>query len=225
MSDPRKSSSPQDEQEEILPEPLLENVHNTMDLETPVLLVAMPQVLDPFFHMSVVLLIQHESEGSRGFIVNRPTGVSISDILEGLEIPWAGSDEQAAHFGGPVQPQVGTVIYQAEIEEEAEAEAEGSIASQEIQPGVVLTQNIQDLQSLADSPPDSLRLFLGYAGWGEEQLMQEILRNDWMTAPVSEDLIFAEDPSETWRQALRSVGVDPDQLPTWMPGEGNEFAN
>lgn len=195
-----------------------------MDLETPVLLVAMPQVLDPFFNMSVVLLVQHESEGSRGFIVNRPTGVSISDILEGLEIPWVGDSEQAAHFGGPVQPQVGTVIYQAEAETEAE-DNESSKAAQEIQPGVVLTQNIQDLQSLAENPPDSLRLFLGYAGWGEDQLMQEILRNDWMTAPVSEDLIFAQDPSETWRQALRSVGVEPDQLPTWMPGEANEVTN
>lgn len=193
-----------------------------MKLETPVLLVAMPQVQDPFFHMSVVLLVHHhQEEGSQGFIVNRPTGVAVSDILEGLDITWSGDEAQTAHFGGPVQPQIGTVIYRSENG----APGGGSPPPQEIYPGVVLTQNIHDLQSLAVDPPASLRLFLGYAGWGEGQLIQEILRNDWMTAPVTHDLVFASDPGETWRRALESVGVDPEQLPTWMPGDANEVAN
>jgi putative transcriptional regulator len=191
-----------------------------MKLETPVLLVAMPQVQDPFFHMSVVLLVHHnQEEGSQGYIVNRPTGVAVSDILEGLEIPWTGDEAQTAHFGGPVQPQIGTVIYRSE-------NGRGDSPSrQEIFPGVVLTQNIHDLQSLAENPPEALRLFLGYAGWGEGQLIQEILRNDWMTAPVTHDLVFASDPGETWRRALQSVGVDPEQLPTWMPADANGVAN
>jgi putative transcriptional regulator len=192
-----------------------------MKLETPVLLVAMPQVQDPFFHMSVVLLVHHQEEGSQGFIVNRPTGVAVSDILSGLDISWSGDEAQTANFGGPVQPQIGTVIYRAENG----ADRGGVSSVHEVYPGVVLTQNIHDLQTLADNPPGALRLFLGYAGWGEGQLMQEILRNDWMTAPVSHDLVFANDPSETWRRALESVGVDPEQLPTWMPGDANEVAN
>ena len=60
------------------------------DLQTPLLLLAMPQVMDPFFHKSVVLLLHHQDEGSLGFIVNRPTGVKIAEILEDLEIPWLG---------------------------------------------------------------------------------------------------------------------------------------
>ncbi len=190
-----------------------------MNLETPVLLVAMPQVLDPFFHMSVVLLIQHQSEGSQGFIVNRPTGVPISEILDGLDIPWGGDQEEAAHFGGPVQPQIGTVIYHARGGQPISA------SHHEIYPGVLLTQNVHDLQALAEDPPGALRLFLGYAGWGEGQLMQEILRNDWITAPVTHDLVFARKPGETWRRALLSVGVDPNQLPTWTPSDADGVAN
>ena len=61
---------------------------------------------------------------------------------------------------------------------------------------------------------------LGYAGWGEEQLVQEILRNDWITAPVSAELIFSKEPSEVWPATLRSVGVDPATLPSWTDSNG-----
>src|ERR1700689_133937 len=80
-------------------------------LETPVLLLAMPQVLDPFFHRSVVLLVRHEDEGSLGFIVNRPTGIRVSEILKGMEIGWQGREDTVAFFGGPVQPSLGTVLF------------------------------------------------------------------------------------------------------------------
>ncbi|HEV2847015.1 MAG TPA: YqgE/AlgH family protein, partial [Thermoanaerobaculia bacterium] len=78
------------------------------DLTAPILLMAMPQVLDPYFHRSVVLLLHHEAEGSFGFIVNRPTGIKVSEILKGMDIGWQGRDEAVAFFGGPVQPQLGT---------------------------------------------------------------------------------------------------------------------
>ncbi len=189
----------------------------TSDLETPILLIAMPQVLDPFFHMSVVLLIDHHEQGSLGFIVNRPTRVPVSDVLEGLDIPWQGGDDQSAFFGGPVQPQLGTVIYRSR---EPVSDSETEIYS-----GASLTQNIRDLQQLAAGPPRDLRLFLGYAGWGEGQLLSEILRNDWVTAPVHHDLVFVDDPAEAWRAALRSVGIDPDQLPSWTPQDTDTPVN
>lgn len=185
-----------------------------MDLETPILLVAMPQVLDPNFQMSVVLLIHHQQEGSLGFIVNQPIRLKVCDILEGLDIPWH-DREQMAHCGGPVNKHVGTVIFEGDV----------PLSQQEIFPGVSLSQNVQDLQLLAEQPPAAFRLFLGHAGWGEGQLMQEILRNDWMTAPVSRDLVFAGNPSKTWQRTLESVGVDPEQLPTWTPTDGDAAAN
>ncbi len=183
-------------------------------LTTPVLLVAMPQVLDPFFHRSVVLLLQHQDEGSFGFIINRSTGIRLSEILQGMELAWHGGDEATAHFGGPVQPQQGTVLF-----------APGTFeteAATPVLPGIALTQHIGDLVRLAENPPDHFRLFLGYAGWGEGQLLEEILRNDWLTAPAQPGLIFAPDPDEVWSEALRSVGIDPATLPSWTPERGGE---
>jgi putative transcriptional regulator len=183
------------------------------DLSTPVLLMAMPQVLDPFFHRSVVLLLHHEDEGSFGFIVNRPTGIKVSEILKGMDVGWQGRDEAMAYFGGPVQPQLGTVLF-APLLMAAAAEDTAT----EVAPGIALTQHIGDLSRLAEAPPDHFRLLLGYAGWGKGQLMEEILRNDWLTAPVSGELIFAPDADRVWDTALRSVGIDPAALPSWMPG-------
>lgn len=188
------------------------------DLTTPLLLMAMPQVQDPFFHRSVVLLLHHESEGSFGFIVNRPTGIKISEILKGMDVGWQGHKDAVAFFGGPVQPQQGTVLFTPGAlagngEEETAAE---------VLPGVALTQHIGDLSRLAEAPPDHFRLLLGYAGWGEGQLIEEILRNDWLVAPVRSDLIFASDPETVWDEALRSVGVDPATLPSWTPQGGDD---
>lgn len=190
------------------------------ELTTPLLLMAMPQVLDPFFHKSVVLLLHHEAEGSFGFIVNRPTGIKISEILKGMEVGWHGSAEEVAFFGGPVQPQLGTVLFTPEAPLDNGEEDEDDETASEVIPGVALTQHIGDLSRLAEAPPDRFRLFLGYAGWGEGQLIEEILRNDWLTAPVSSELIFAPDPEKVWDEALRSVGVDPAILPSWTPQAG-----
>lgn len=206
------------------------------ELATPVLLVALPQVVDPFFNKAVVLLIHHDEEGSLGLIVNRPTGISVGEILEGMEIPWSGESSALTHFGGPVQPQLGTVLF-------APAEggngviggvggalggngaAAGLQAASEVAPGVALTQHVADLGHLASSPPPRFRLFLGYAGWGEGQLLEEILRNDWLVAPVAADLVFAASPEQAWAEALRSLGVDPETLPSWTPTGGGDDAN
>jgi putative transcriptional regulator len=187
------------------------------DLIAPVLLVAMPQVHDPFFRRSVILLVQHEEEGSFGFIVNRTTGIRIDEILKGMEVAWQGLDEAVAHFGGPVQPQLGTVLFRpGAVETEA---------ATEVLPGICLTQHIGDLVRLAETPPDHFRLLLGYAGWGAGQLIEEILRNDWLTAPVASGLVFAVDPEQVWEDTLRSVGVDPAALPSWTPDQGGETTN
>jgi putative transcriptional regulator len=202
-------------------------------LSTPVLLLAMPQVLDPFFHRSVVLLIRHEDEGSLGFIVNRPTGIKVNEILKGMEVDWRGGEDTVAYFGGPVAPNLGTVLFGPSSAASAPVPAAATggdfeaEAASEVLAGVSLTQHVGDLSRLAEAPPERFRLFLGYAGWGSGQLIEEILRNDWLTAPARGDLIFAPDPERVWSAALESVGVDPATLPSWTPGGGNgqETAN
>ena len=175
------------------------------DLETPIFLLAMPQVRDPFFHKSVVLLIRHEEEGSLGFIVNRRTELEIAEILEDLEVEWKGDGESPAFFGGPVNPERGTLVY-------LDSEAEGDAC---IAPGIAISQNTADLERVSGMTPEEFRLYLGYAGWGEGQLEREILRNDWLLAPMSQELIFADQTDDVWQDAMESVGINTDRLPAW----------
>ncbi|HEU5162509.1 MAG TPA: YqgE/AlgH family protein [Thermoanaerobaculia bacterium] len=192
----------------------------TDTLETPVFLIAMRQVVDPFFHRSVVLLLEHDEGGSFGLIVNRPTDVSMSQLLSGLGVPWGGDAEAQSWFGGPVQPGVGTVLYAG-----AEPHEDGEDTAHEIAAGLCISRDIRVLTRLASAPPPEFRLFLGYAGWGAGQLAQEIERSDWLTAPFDRATLFRSDPTEMWTRALASIGIRPESLPTWaMPGE-DEKAN
>lgn len=208
------------------------------ELKTPLFLLAMPQILDPYFRHSVVLLVHHDAvEGSLGFIVNRPTELKLKDILEDLEIPWQSEDSPFAFFGGPVRPEIGTLLFldrdQPDLKrpfrewEPGGADAEDvDPLDRQICPGVSASQNVSDLEKLEARPDGTFRLYLGYAGWGEGQLEHEILRNDWLIAPVSTDLIFSGSPDEAWRSALFSVGVNPDQLPMWTHhGDSEPAAN
>jgi len=186
-------------------------------LTAPTLLIAMPQVLDPFFHKSVVLMIHHDDdEGSFGLIINRRTDARLSEILEGLEITWQGDEDERAFFGGPVQPQLGTVLFPAASAGRSADETLTDLdGASECALGVAMTHHVGDLSKLAEEQRGGLRLFLGYAGWGSGQLVQEILRDDWLVAPVRLDLVFSEAPDRVWEEALLSVGVDPASLPSW----------
>ena len=192
------------------------------DIRTPVFLVAMPQVQDPFFQQSVILLLHHNEEGSFGLIVNRPTEIRTADVLEGMEIAWQGDEDNTAFFGGPVQPQLGTVIFAGPTSQEIEV---GEETATPVLSDARMTQHIGDLAELARHPPSSFRLVLGYSGWGDGQLVSEILRNDWLTAPADLDLIFSGDPREVWAAAMKSVGLDPNSLNLWTTGSGEGPVN
>ncbi len=188
------------------------------DLETPSLLIAMPQVLDPFFSQAVVLLAAHEEGGeggSLGFVVNRPSQLKVDEVLRELDIEWLGGSDAPAFVGGPVQPEVGTVLLSLDGLTGIEADGITQIA-----PGVGATQNILALRTLARRAPDHMRLLLGHAGWAPGQLMQELTRSDWLTAPVEESIVFSRDPKGAWSAALASLGIDPGALPSWTSGDG-----
>lgn len=186
----------------------------TDTLDPPLLLIAMPQVVDPFFHRSVILLLEHGSDGSFGLIVNRPSEVSVRDILSELEVSWGGDPETTGWFGGPVQPNVGTVLYGAD-----DAKTLDTII--EIAPGLRVSRDVRVLVSMVERPPTHFRLILGYAGWEAGQLEQEIERNDWLIAPVDLATLFGDEPSLMWEEALESIGVRPESLPSWTTaGDG-----
>jgi putative transcriptional regulator len=189
-------------------------------LETPLFLIAMKQVVDPFFHRSLVLLLEHDEEGSFGLIVNRPTDVPMVQLLEGLGVSWGGSLEAPSWFGGPVQPGAGTILFGARG-----LPPEGESAAHEIAPGLQISRDIRVLTRLAPHPPPEFRLLLGYAGWGAGQLAGELERSDWLIAPFDRALLFAADHESMWARALESIGVRPESLPTWTITGDDETTN
>jgi len=189
-------------------------------IETPFFLVAMPQVIDPFFHRSVVLMLEYEPNGSFGFIINRPTELTLGEMLEGVELSWHGAESAVTFFGGPVQPNLGNFVFDGPA---PSAEADALVV--DISPRLRLSQDLRVLDAIAHAPPERFRLFLGYAGWSPEQLDQELERNDWLVAPFDADVVFANDPESIWPLALESIGVRPESLPTWTMPEEPEQTN
>lgn len=187
------------------------------NLETPTFLIAMPRVLDPFFHKSVVLLIEHQPAGALGLILNYPTSVAAADMLSAIGIDWRGAKDTRVHLGGPVQTHVGTMLLGDTAPDESL-----DMASIEIHSRIRLSQNVELLGELTDPLPDRIRIFLGYAGWGPGQLDNELERNDWLMAPVDPDLVFATETSQIWEAALGSLGIRPDSLPSIGATEPDE---
>lgn len=183
-----------------------------LSLDPPFFLVAMPQVLDPFFHRAVVVVLEHNSEGSFGYIVNRPVEFTVRELLEGLEMEWEGPPDEIGWFGGPVQPQMGTALF-----DHSGLELAGQIMP--IRPPTHLTADLEVIRQLASTPPDHFRLILGYSGWGAGQLDEEMNRNDWLVAPFDSDILFTRDPESTWVRALASIDVKPESLAAWTPSD------
>jgi putative transcriptional regulator len=168
------------------------------------LLIAMPGMQDPRFEGSVILLCAHSDEGAMGLIVNKPKPeLKFEDLLSQLDIPHApGSRDVQVHFGGPVERGRGFVLHSSDYA------ADGVTMPIADRYGMTATQDVLSALGRGEGPQRAL-LALGYSGWGAGQLEAEILRNDWLTAEASDDLIFAtEDPSK-WGAALRAMGVDP----------------
>lgn len=173
----------------------------------------MPQLTDPNFHRSVVQLVHHDEDGAFGLVINRRAGVAAGDLCDQLEIPWRGDRDAEVGAGGPVQSETGWVLFGGAALDVPD--------SYRVANGVNFAGSLEGLRALGETPPERVRLFLGYAGWGEDQLMEEILRNDWLTAGVDLGFLFAGDPGAVWADALRSVGVDPAVLPTWTQHGGH----
>ncbi len=158
------------------------------------LLVAGPDLLDPNFRRSVLLVGEHGEEGAMGVILNRPSPVSVADAVPPLaELV---DDADLVHVGGPVQPQAIVVLGDFRHPDEAGALVLGSIG---FLPGEIETA--ADVGSLARA-----RVFAGYAGWGPGQLESEIAEESWILEPALPDDVFTDEPDGLWSTVLRRKG-------------------
>ena len=181
------------------------NLAHVSDSLAPALLVAMPQLLDPNFRRSVVLLIHHDAEGTFGVVLNRTTEIRAAQLCESIEVDWQGDPEAEIHWGGPVQPQTGWVLFE-------DAEGDEGEDVREVVPGVGFAGSLAVLRRMALEPPTRLRILLGYAGWGPGQLETELAQGAWLVAPADASVLFETDVDAMWSQVVRSLGIEPATL-------------
>jgi len=168
----------------------------------------MPQLLDPNFRRAVVLLVHHDSNGTFGLVLNRATDITAPALCETLEIDWRGDPGWGVDWGGPVQPETGWLLF-----DPADVPSEGSDEGvQPIEAGLSLAGSIDTLRRLANDPPRKARVLLGYAGWGPGQLEGELTQGAWITAPVSQKVVFDVEADEMWEHVVRGLGIDPATL-------------
>ncbi len=175
---------------------------------TPLLLIAVPQMEDPNFAKSVVLIIHHDPNGALGLILNDPLEVTLGAFAESQSIPChTALRNQPVFRGGPVEPERGWIFH-----EDAE-----TAEKQEVLPNLFLSGTGETLTRFLTEGIRPFRLILGYAGWGEGQLEKEMREGAWIVAKASSKYVFQVETGAIWRTVLADLGVDPNRL---MIGSG-----
>jgi putative transcriptional regulator len=161
------------------------------------LLVAMPEMGDPRFRHTVILMVQHDNKGALGIVINRPVReLPVAKLLDALGLDGRDSDGSVRLFaGGPVQPEVGFIVHSAEYRRAGTVNIDGRVA---------MTTDPQILRDIGhhEGPRQSLVAF-GYAGWGAGQLEGELALGGWFTVPEDPGLVFDVDRDKLWDEAMK----------------------
>ena len=159
------------------------------------LLVSEPMLADPNFERTVILLCAHDSEGSFGFVLNKPSPSQLDELVE-----WPGDGDLPTFVGGPVQQDTLQFLHRF-------GELDGAV---QVLPGIFWGGDFDGLRQMAlkgELDPEQVRFFLGYSGWGAGQLDDELKDNAWIVSDkVDDELIFLTEPADMWPQALRRMG-------------------
>lgn len=164
-------------------------------IESGTVLLAEPFMLDPNFRRSAVLLCEHNEEGSFGLIMNKPLRMRVDEWIE--DFP---EFEGEVFFGGPVQPNVLSYVHNVgDLLED----------SRYIVEGVYWGGDFNKLKFLISSKlimPENIRFFVGYSGWSEGQLADEMNLGSWVSANMDANYLFKSPPSRLWEQVMYNKG-------------------
>ncbi len=167
-------------------------------VQTGSLLISMPFLGDPNFERSVILICEHNEEGSFGLILNQKSSFQINDF-ELFDDP---DFDQEVFLGGPVQHNTVHFIHNLD----------GLSESQEIRKNILWGGDFEALQEQVnldyESVEGKIRFYLGYSGWGPEQLQGEIESKSWIVFNDYSTNLFKIKPEELWKTVLKEMGGD-----------------
>lgn len=158
------------------------------------LLVATPDLEDPNFFRTVVLMLEHNDEGALGVVLNRPSAAELTEPLP----HWApmAAEPAVVFVGGPVQPGAAIALGRSAV---ADGEADGFAALF----GDLGTVDLERPPDAVTPPVDRIRVFAGYSGWGPGQLDAEISQNGWFVVDAQPSDPWWAQPETMWREVLR----------------------
>ncbi|WP_375182886.1 YqgE/AlgH family protein [Marinobacter sp.] len=156
-------------------------------------LVASPYLADPRFHGAVIYLCEHSDDGALGLMINQPLDIHLGEILEQLDM-----------HGGPVEPERGFVLHPPGTNWQNTARVHDE---------VLLTTSRDVLAGIGKNQgPEEFLVALGYSGWSEGQLEEELGSNSWLTCPASTDILFRTPWEDRYQAVLKLIGIDLNQL-------------
>jgi putative transcriptional regulator len=179
-------------------------------VEAGTLLAAFPDMLDPNFMHSVVLICQHNEQGAYGVITNRATKLTVADLLPSHAT--LASVRFPVFLGGPVDHSTLQFVHLVPERVPGGISIDGKLWL-----GGELDALGEYLRRDPAAAERNVRLFLGYAGWSAGQLERELEGRSWLPAPPSHDAIFGAAGEPTWRRVVRSIGREGNELEQQPP--------
>lgn len=170
------------------------------------LLLAMPGMGDPRFDHAAIAMCVHDEGGALGLVINHVyDGLTVRQVMEQLDVdPLDLAEDLPVYAGGPVEPARGFVLHSLDY---------GGQATLQVSSMWGLTATLDILKDIAAGKgPSKWLLALGYTGWGEGQLDEELTRHGWLNAPAPPELVFDTPIEERWPQAFAALGVDVGHL-------------
>lgn len=160
------------------------------------LLVAKPDLLDPNFMQTVVLVTQRPDGSTVGVVLNRPTQLELAPLVPGLP---AANYKDALYFGGPVMRRSVVAVF--------ESPTPPASSAFHVLRGIYLSMHQKNVAQLLESGAARYRMYVGFSGWAPGQLESELMREGWYLLPADAEVLFRSDTRGLWEEMVaRALG-------------------
>jgi putative transcriptional regulator len=166
-----------------------------------ILLIADPFLKDPNFLRTVVILCEHQEQGSFGFVLNKQIEQTLDELITDLE-----GHELPVYYGGPVQMNTIHFLHQY---------PDLIPGSQKISNDIYWGGNFETVTALIKNKSidlNKIKFFVGYSGWGDGQLTDELKEKSWLTVSATNNLVFNTQHDEIWKGSLQHLGGEYEMM-------------